>query len=77
MHIMNASIITRPLALLSLVCYTTPVFLNKMLDVLCSNHVRTSITLTTEVKHDLNWFEKFLPLYNGVSLYDHKPVDYK
>ena len=39
--------------------------------------LKTSITLTTDFKRDLNWLEKFLPLYNGISLYDHKPVDYK
>ena len=26
------------------------------------------------LKHDLAWFAKFLPNYNGVNLYDHKPI---
>ena len=26
-------------------------------------------------QRNLKWFEKFLPLYNGISLYQHKNVD--
>ena len=33
------------------------------------------MTLTPDFKRDLCWFTKFLPVYNGVSLYDHKPID--
>ena len=31
---------------------------------------------TPEFRHNLRWFTKVLPLYNGVSLYDHRPIDY-
>ena len=34
------------------------------------------IHLTPEFRRDLRWFAKFLPLYNGVSLYEHRPTDY-
>ena len=42
-------------------------FLNRMLPLLRAGH---------EFRRDLRWFEKFLPLYNGVSLYDHRPIDH-
>ena len=29
-----------------------------------------------DFKRNLRWFDKFLPLYNGVSLYDHRPIDH-
>ena len=31
--------------------------------------------LTPDFKRDLRWFAKFFPMYNGISLYDHKKVD--
>ena len=43
-------------------------FLNRMLALL--------LDLTSDFRRDLMWFGKFLPLYNGVSLYDHRPVDF-
>ena len=52
------------------------IFLNRMLDVLHHHHNGNHIILTTDCKRDLNWFNKFIPLYNGVLLYDHKPVDF-
>ena len=51
------------------------VFLNRMLDLLRSAHLRQKIVLTPDFKRDLRWFAKFLPHYNGTSLYDHRPVD--
>ena len=45
-----------------------------MLDLLRTSHNDRVITLTNEFKRDLAWFEKFLPHYNGVNLYDHKPI---
>ena len=51
-------------------------FLNRMLALLRSGHTGQKITLTHEFKRDLRWFDKFLPLYNGVSLYDHRPIDH-
>ena len=50
------------------------VFLNRMLELLRSSHPRQPITLTSGFKHDLRWFATFLPWYNGVSLYDHRPI---
>ena len=51
-------------------------FLNRMLALLRVGHASQKIHLTTEFRRDLRWFEKFLPLYNGVSLYDHRPTDH-
>ena len=51
------------------------VFLNRMLELLRSAHMRQKIVLTPDFKRDLRWFAKFLPHYNGTSLYDHRPVD--
>ena len=51
-------------------------FLNRMLALLRSGHAAQKNILTPEFKRDLKWFDKFLPLYNGVSLYDHRPIDH-
>ena len=51
------------------------IFLNRMLDLLRFAHGRQKVTLTPDFKRDLRWFSKFLPAYNGVSLYDHRPID--
>ena len=51
-------------------------FLNCMLALLRSGHVYQKIDLTSDFRRDLRWFGKFLPLYNGVSLYDHRPIDF-
>ena len=50
------------------------VFLNRMLDLLRASHNNNQISLTDDFKRDLAWFEKFLSTYNGVNLYDHKPI---
>ena len=52
------------------------VFLNRMLALLRSGRAAQKIILTPEFKHGLRGFDKFLPLYNGVSLYDHRPIDH-
>ena len=49
-------------------------FLNHMLDVLRAAGNQPKIKLTDEFKRDLNWFDQFLLLYNGVSIYGHKPT---
>ena len=46
-----------------------------MLELLRDSDVTHKIMLTPDFKHDLRWFAKFLPHYNGVSLYDHRPID--
>ena len=51
------------------------IFLNRMLMMLRQAHVTQKIELNQDFKRDLKWFEKFLPLYNGISLYQHKNVD--
>ena len=51
-------------------------FLNCMLALLRSGHATQKIDLTSDFRRYLRWFGKFLPLYNGVSLYDHSPVDF-
>ena len=50
------------------------IFLNRMLDLLRFAHRRQKVMLTSDLKRDLRWFSKFLPMY-GVSLYDHRPID--
>ena len=54
-------------------CY----FLNRMLQTLRSNCGNASIKLDAGFHRDLRWFDRFLPLYNGVSLYDHKTCDHQ
>ena len=51
------------------------IFLNRMLELLRSSHATQRITLTSDFKKDLHWFATFLPKYNGVSLYDRRPID--
>ena len=51
-------------------------FLNRMLTLLRSGHAKQKIDLSPDFKRDLRWFGKFLPPYNGVSLYDHRPTDF-
>ena len=51
-------------------------FFNRMLALLRSGHASQNIQLTPDFRRDLRWFSKFLPFYNGVSLYDHMPTDY-
>ena len=51
------------------------VFLNRMLELLGSGHRRLEKLLNPDFKRDLRCFAKFLPIYNEVSLYDHKDTD--
>ena len=51
-------------------------FLTRMLALIMSGHASQKIHLTPEFRRDLRWFAKFLPLYNGVSLYDHRTIDH-
>ena len=50
------------------------VFLNRMLELLRASHNDRKVSLTDDFKCDLAWFAKFLPNYNDVNLYDHKPI---
>ena len=49
-------------------------FLNRMLQLLRQNVNARSITVTEEFKRDLNWFLKFLNVYNGVSFFNYVPA---
>ena len=53
------------------------IFLNHMLQVLRNDHGNTRITLDHHFHRDLRWFQAVLPKFNGVSLYDHKQVDFQ
>ena len=46
-----------------------------MLAILRLSHDSQKIILTSDFKRDLRWFAQFLPHYNGVSFYDHRPID--
>ena len=52
-------------------------FLNRRLQTLRSNYGNASIKLDADFHRDPRWFDRFLPLYNGVSLYDHKTCDHQ
>ena len=47
-----------------------------MLEVLRSANNPGRIDLTPDFHRDIRWFKKFLPVYNGVSMYGHKAVDF-
>ena len=51
-------------------------FLNRLLDVLRSMEDKKQIPITTEAKRDINWFLKFIPVYNGVTFFDQKPINH-
>ena len=42
-----------------------------MLALLRENFDKKSITVTADFKKDLNWFNTFLSVYNGVSFFQH------
>ena len=44
-------------------------FLNRMLTLLFENTGKKNIKITKEFKQDLNWFRKFVVVYNGVSFF--------
>ena len=43
-----------------------------MLQLLRDNHASSKIHLNASFHRDLNWFNTFLPQYNGVTFYDHQ-----
>ena len=53
------------------------VFLNRMLDLLRSMGNQKSITLTTDFKQDLRWFQTFVPQFNGKAFFDHPKIDHE
>ena len=44
-------------------------FLNRLLDVLRSIENKQTAPVSMEAKRDINWFLKFIPLYNGVTFF--------
>ena len=51
-------------------------FLNGLLDVSRSMEDRSQVPVTMEAKRDINWFLKFIPLYNGVTFFYQKPTNF-
>ena len=49
-------------------------FLNRLLDVLRSIHDKDQVVLSQEAQRDINWFQKFLPTFNGITIFDHRPI---
>ena len=50
-------------------------FLNRLLEFLRSMEDRGQEDLTVEAKRDINWFQKFLSTFNGVTFFDQRQVD--
>ena len=50
-------------------------FLNRLLKFLRAMEDKGQQKLTVEARRDINWFQKFLPTFNGVTFFDQKPVD--
>ena len=48
-------------------------FLNRMLSLLRENYDNNRIILTESFKRDLQWFNTFLPVYNGVTYFQYTP----
>ena len=49
-------------------------FLNRLLDVLRSMHDKHQVVLSQEAQRDINWFQKFLLTFNGITIFDHRPI---
>ena len=47
-----------------------------MLELLRNNHDKINIYLTPEFMCDLRWFTEFLKIFNGVSIYNYRPIDH-
>ena len=50
-------------------------FLNRMLGTLRGASNPARVMLSDDFQRDLAWFDKFLPSYNGISIYVHKNSD--
>ena len=50
-------------------------FLNRLLEFLRAMEDKGQEKLTVEARRDINWFQKFLPNFNGVTFFDQRPVD--
>ena len=49
-------------------------FLNRMLSLLRENYDNSKITLNETFKRDLQWFNTFLPVYNGITFFQYIPT---
>ena len=52
-------------------------FLNRLLHVLRTMHDRNQVQLSLDVQRDINWFSKFLPTFNGTTIFDHRPIAFE
>ena len=49
-------------------------FLNRILHVLRTMHDKDQVQLSVDAQRDINWYSKFLPTFNGVTIFDHRPI---
>ena len=49
-------------------------FLNRHLNVLRTMHDKNQVLLSSEAQRDIKWFQKFLLTFNGVTIFDHRPI---
>ena len=54
---------------------TSRFFLNRLLEFLRSMEDEGQTALTMEARRDINWFQKFMPTFNGVIFFDQRPVN--
>ena len=52
-------------------------FLNRMLELLRSANKQEKITLSREFKQDLNWFQEFVPKFNGTAFFVHNQIHHE
>ena len=52
-------------------------FLNRLLHVLRTMHDRNQVQLSLDAQRDINWFSKFLPTFNGTTIFDHRPIAFE
>ena len=49
-------------------------FLNRLLNIMHCMHDRDQVQLSPEAQRDINWFSRFLPTFNGITIFDHRPI---
>ena len=52
-------------------------FLNRMLELLRSANKQEKIILSKEFKQDLNWFQEFVPKFNGTAFFVHNHIHHE
>ena len=53
----------------------TRVFINRLLQALRDNDKNTAIHINNDMKRDLAWLQKFLPVFNGTINYIYSPIE--